>query len=141
MEALRDARTNQGTVIRVLIVEDDPQFRRFLEESLMSIDPPIEIHCVDNGFDAGLAVTRFKPTHLLLDLMLPGVDGFSVCREIRANPSTAQICVIAMTGYPSLANEQQIMSAGADLFMAKPIRLRNLLDALQISRSTPDSPS
>jgi len=65
-------------------------------------------------------VSEFNPHVVLLDLMMPGLNGFQVCKDLRASPSTKNIRVIAMTGYPSSENVAEILDAGAETCLSKP---------------------
>lgn len=112
--------------LRVLIVDDDPQVSRYLTELLCSADGIAEIEAAADGFEAGTKVRSFQPDVILLDLMMPGMDGFSVCQILKADPATRGIRVIAMTGYPTLENEQRILQAGAEYCLHKPFERSEL---------------
>ena len=115
---------------RVLVVEDDQQFAGFLREALMIPDSEIEVLIAEDGFEAGRMVQKFHPHIVLLDIMLPGIDGFSVCRQLRADPELKQVRVIAMTGYFSRENVERILAAGAEVCLEKPFTRAQLLEAL-----------
>ena len=123
-------------VRRVLVVDDDQQLSGYLVELLSTLPRPLEVETADNGFDAGRKVLAFRPDLVLLDLMMPGLDGFEVCRRIREDPSTRDVRIIAMTGYPSPGNIERILAAGADSCLAKPIDTRALLKEIGISPDT-----
>jgi excisionase family DNA binding protein len=87
---------------RILIVEDDPQQAAYLYELLQG-RPGIEaVDIAASGFEAGHHLHSFKPNLVLLDLMMPGMDGFAVCRSLKADPTTHNIRVLAITGYASV---------------------------------------
>ena len=111
-------------------MDDDSQLSGYLVELFDSLPEAIEVETASNGFDAGLKVMTFRPDLVLLDLMMPGQDGFQVCRRIREDPSTCDIRIIAMTGYPSPGNIERIVTAGAETCLAKPIDTRALLEAI-----------
>jgi len=117
---------------RILIVDDDEQFGLFLVELLGSMKGELELKLVNNGYDAGGAVHQFKPHVILLDLSLPGLDGFSVCKQLKAELSTKDIRVIAMTGYYTQERNEEIVQAGAECCLAKPIAIKTLFDAIGI---------
>ncbi len=119
-------------ITRILIVDDDEQFGAFLVELLGSTDGELEIKLVNNGYDAGGAVQQFKPHVILLDLSLPGLDGFSVCKQLKAELATKDIRVIAMTGYYTQERNEEIVQAGAERCLAKPITIKALFDAIGI---------
>src|SRR6185295_20111550 len=76
-----------------------------------------------DGITAMIEVGRLKPDLLILDIMIPGVDGIDVCRRIKAD-STNRTAIIAVSGSPD--NEKKILQAGADAFMLKPVDLNRL---------------
>lgn len=113
---------------RVLIVEDDEQVAAFLHELLRGHDGIDALETAANGFEAGRKVHNFEPSVMLLDLMMPGMDGFEVCRALKQDPSTRHIRVLAMTGYPTSENIERIMNAGAEVCLEKPIDTSRLLE-------------
>jgi excisionase family DNA binding protein len=119
--------------LKVLIVDDDLMHLEYLVELLGGIDAPVVIETAHDGFEAGRKLTGFAPHVVLLDLMMPGLNGFDVCRWIKSDPATRSTRVIAMTGYPSPENLQRIVEAGAELMLAKPIDVPLLLHAMGLS--------
>lgn len=121
----------------VLIVEDDPELSQYITDFIESLEAPIDSAVANNGFEAGELVHEFNPDLVLLDLMMPTMDGFAVCQRIKQNPKTRDIRVVAMTGYPSRENVSRIMDAGAEACLPKPLdttQLRELFEqALQHS--------
>ncbi len=117
---------------RILIVDDDPLLTTFLHEFLEG-RPDIEaVEVAGNGFEAGRKLHSFRPTLMLLDLRMPGLDGFTVCKVLKADPSTHNIRVMAMTGYPSADNVDRILQAGAEHCLEKPIDTGRLLELLRL---------
>lgn len=120
-----------GTVgVKILIVDDEKAvlsvIRRYLERS----DTPFEIEVAMDGYDAGHQVATFKPNVVFLDLRLPGVDGFEVCRRIKADPINTGTQVIAMTGYYEGDMAQRILDLGAIMCLQKPFTPDDLRRAL-----------
>ena len=116
--------------LRILVVDDDPQLSGYLVELFESLAEDFETEVARDGFDAGRKVLAFHPDIVLLDLMMPGMDGFDVCRALKADPATADARIIAMTGYPSPGNVERILAAGAEACLAKPIDTKALLQAI-----------
>ncbi|MGE3772752.1 MAG: response regulator [Gammaproteobacteria bacterium] len=114
--------------LRLLIVDDDSQLVRMVTAALED-RADLAIETAVDGFDAGSKVQQFDPDVLLIDLMMPGLDGFEVCRRLKADPQTRDIRVIAMTGYASPENAARALEAGAEHCLAKPFDLR-VLDEL-----------
>lgn len=119
---------NSGT--KVLVVDDEKSVisvvRRFLERA----QTPFQIEVAMDGFDAGHQVATFKPDVIFLDLRLPGIDGFEVCRRIKTAKETASTNVIAMTGYYEGDVAQRIIELGASMLMQKPFTPDDLRRAL-----------
>ena len=106
---------------RVLVVDDEASIREVLSEHLSSRPKPYEVLTAADGFEAGRLVATFRPDVVLLDLRMPGIDGFQVCRTIKADPETSNTVVIAMTGYFTPETEARILECGAARCVAKPV--------------------
>jgi excisionase family DNA binding protein len=118
---------------KVLIVDDESAVRQVLAEHLRSRPKPYEILTASDGFEAGRLVASSRPDVVLLDLRMPGMDGFQVCRTIKEDPATTATIVIAMTGYFSEQTEKRILSCGALRCVSKPIepsRLGDYIDSV-----------
>lgn len=124
--------------LRILVVEDDPQFASFITETLQSLDPPPVVETACEGFEAGRSLQRFQPHLILLDLMLPGLDGFAICQRLRHDPETRHMRVIAMTGYDTPENVSRILEAGAETCLSKPFRTSVLLEAIADAKDRAD---
>ena len=109
VEAVRKLAAEMGMTLpasadanpHLLIVDDDQQINRFLVTLFTKRYPGLAVSAAFDGFDAGVKVQRIKPTVVLLDVMMPGIDGVEVCRVIKADPETQGTRVIAMTGSTS----------------------------------------
>lgn len=117
---------------RVLVVDDLIANVRLLEAKLQA--EYFEVVTAMNGLDALDAVARFKPDIVLLDVMMPGIDGIEVCARIKANPATAHIPVVMITALDQPEDRIKGLKAGADDFLTKPVndlalfsRLRSLV--------------
>ena len=106
---------------KVLVVDDDANIREVLSEHLATRSTPYEVQTAANGFEVGRLVAAFRPDVVLLDLKMAGLDGFQVCRTIKADPDTSSTVVIAMTGYFSPETEARILECGAVRCFAKPV--------------------
>lgn len=115
---------------KILVVDDEKAvisvIRRFLERA----QTPFQIEIALDGFDAGQQVATFRPNIIFLDLRLPGLDGFEVCRRIKANPETAGTHIIAMTGYYDSNVAQRVIELGAAMLLQKPFSPDDLRRAL-----------
>ncbi len=104
---------------RVLIVDDILANVRLLEAKLAA--EYFEVVTAMNGADAIESIQRNKPDIVLLDVMMPGIDGIEVCRRIKANPQTQHIPVIIVTALDQPEDRVRGLEAGADDFLTKPV--------------------
>ena len=116
--------------VKILVVDDEKAvisvIRRFLERAQTSF----QIEVATDGYDAGLQVATYRPDVIFLDLRLPGIDGFEVCRRIKTNPELAGTHVIAMTGYYEGEVAQRVIELGAAMLLQKPFSPDDLRRAL-----------
>lgn len=126
---------------RIMIVDDDPFVSAVLREFLTGLSASVEVGIANDGFAAGRQVVTFMPDIILLDLMMPGMDGFEVCHQIKKDPSTERIRVIAMTGYLTEENVTRVLSAGAEACLAKPVDHGELLAALNLPLGLAPNPN
>jgi excisionase family DNA binding protein len=119
-----------------LIVDDDKDLNTILKRLLERKIEELRVAQAFDGFEAGRIIAERHPAIVLLDLNLPGVDGFSLCKKIRSDESFGQPAVIAMTGIAQEEAQPKMMEAGADAFFAKPLnfdaliaKIRELLEA------------
>ena len=96
----------------------------------------VEIALAHSGFEAGYLAREFTPEVILLDLMMPTLDGFEVCEALKKDPATSHIRVVAMTGYHSEENVRRIMELGAAVCLAKPFEVEELLKAIGLSNAS-----
>ncbi|MCU7846202.1 MAG: response regulator [Candidatus Thiodiazotropha sp. (ex Monitilora ramsayi)] len=123
--------------LRVLIVDDDEQFSQFIKEYLQEIPEVSAIAMANSGYLAGSLIPRFKPDVVLLDLKMSGLDGFEVCRLIKADVQTRFIRVIAMSGYCTNESRREIIEAGAEDCLSKPFPAVMLKQVLGLSTPVP----
>ncbi|MEH6358588.1 MAG: response regulator [Pseudomonadales bacterium] len=124
-------KTSEG--LRILVVDDDNQLRGYLFELLDGMPGVEAVSVARDGFETGQQVEIFKPNVVLLDLMMPGLNGFEVCARLQSCPEHEGIRVIAMTGYNNEENITKIMDAGATHCLAKPLDRKQLFSVLGIS--------
>jgi excisionase family DNA binding protein len=110
---------------KILIVDDDREIRDVLTQMLSA--HKYETETASSGFAAGAKIATFRPGLIILDLLMPQMSGFEVCRLIKEDPQTSHIKILAITGYDTEENRDKIMKAGADDYMAKPLSSDALL--------------
>lgn len=113
--------------VRVLIVDDEPAVTQLVRRAIESRHPEYEVTEAHDGFTAGTVVATLKPDVVVLDLRMPGMDGYEVCRLIKSQEVTRHAEVVAMTAYPSPEGEQRILSCGARICMTKPLDIAELM--------------
>jgi excisionase family DNA binding protein len=124
------AARRSGRPDRVLIVDDDLNLSRLIQGLIQQRDANVATEIANDGFEAGVKVEAFRPHALVLDLMMPGIDGFEVCRRLRARPTLNHIRIVTVTGFASRENVDRILAAGADACLEKPLDSERLLAEL-----------
>jgi DNA-binding response OmpR family regulator/two-component sensor histidine kinase len=102
----------------ILLVDDNPQILAILSDLLRPLD--YRLFCAMNGSEALELAAAHRPDLVLLDVMMPGMDGFSVCQALRADPQLARVPVIMITALDDRASRLRGFEAGADDFIGKP---------------------
>lgn len=110
---------------RILIVEDDRDTRQFYSDALAS--GGFRVEQAHNGFQALAKATEHLPALIVTDIAVPGLDGIELCRRLRADPRTAAIPLLAITGYGDRQYPDRARLAGADAVLAKPCTAELLL--------------
>lgn len=109
----------------ILIGEDEPDNQVILQtvvESLLGV----RVELASNGLAVLASVERERPRMILLDLMMPGLDGFEVTRHLKANPATASIPIVAISAMARPDDRETALAAGCDDFVRKPFELDDL---------------
>jgi len=109
----------------VLVVEDDPETRRFYALALMADGFATEE--AHNGFQALDKATTASPDLILSDIAVPGLDGIELCRRLRADPRTAAIPILAVTGHDDRHYPDRARAAGANQVLIKPFAPETLV--------------
>ncbi|WP_440981331.1 PleD family two-component system response regulator [Shinella sumterensis] len=132
---------------RILVVDDIPANVKLLEARLLA--EYFDVLTAENGYDALSICERTQVDLILLDIMMPGIDGFEVCERLKANPRTAHIPVVMVTALDQPSDRVRGLKAGADDFLTKPVndlqlmsrvkslvRLKMLTDELRLRAAT-----
>lgn len=117
----------------VLVVDDEPMARTLLR--LMLVRAGFDVVEAEDGFDALDKLKDGRPDVMILDVMMPGIDGFSVCETVRAAPGTAELPIIMLSAKTDLESVNKGLRLGADKYLTKPISpeelTRQVRDVLQ----------
>jgi len=114
----------------ILVVDDNPDNAHIIRDYLEARGYPITV--AYNGDDALKAFEEVKPSLVLLDVMMPGRDGWQVCREIKQHPTLGRnVRVVMVTALDDWVNKRQALQTGADDFVEKPFELSRLASAVE----------
>jgi type IV pilus assembly protein PilB len=111
---------------RILVVDDDASIRMIVSKSLEQLPFPVEIQSASNGLEGFEKVQSIRPDMVVLDIMMPGMDGFEVCQKLRSHVETAFIPVIMLTANPTEEGRIKGYLAGTDDYLAKPFNIAEL---------------
>ncbi len=114
---------------RILIADDNPTNVELLEAYLADI--PCEIAVAVDGLDTMQKVASFQPDLVLLDVMMPKLSGFEVCKKIKQNPETRRIMVLMVTALNEPGDVERAVAVGCDDFLSKPIHKVELLKRVE----------
>ena len=103
----------------VLVVDDNPANLR-LAEFLLTTHGTM-VRTASDGVEALTAIRQEQPALILLDLQLPGIDGLTLARQLKDDPTTRDICIVAMTAYAMRADAKRAREAGCDGYLSKPL--------------------
>jgi excisionase family DNA binding protein len=115
---------------RVLIVDDDESILELFRD-VLNTDSRFEIRTASTGYDAGLMTEQFKPHLIILDFMLPDINGNLVCERVKANPDLRDAKVLIVSGVVSQDDVGRLMKAGADGFVKKPFDIAQLVQQME----------
>lgn len=124
------AETPGSDTRRVLIVDDNPQNLELLEAYLEDV-PGVATLRATSGADALELIAQSPPDLLLLDVMMPRMSGFEVCKQLKADARTAAIPIVLVTALNEFADEQRGREVGADDFLSKPVNRHELISRVQ----------
>jgi len=111
---------------KILVVDDDKIIVETIVQALEEDEYGYEMISASDGFEAGLQVNRFKPDLLILDIMMPDINGYEVCQKIKSNPETKDTRIIVLSAYLDDEAFKQMKEYGADACFSKPLPLEQL---------------
>jgi excisionase family DNA binding protein len=125
----------EKTERKVLIVDDNLEMLEMLER-LFARNPNLVVRSAHDGFEAGKQVVVFRPDVLIIDVVLPGLDGLQVCRDMKSDPITRDIRIVVTTGHSDPLTRQEFEKLGVDLYLEKPLDLEPLLRQVEALAAT-----
>ncbi|MCA9059621.1 MAG: response regulator, partial [Planctomycetaceae bacterium] len=114
---------------KVLVVDDDVELveimTKFLEE-----DGRFEVRVANTGFDAGMMVKEYHPDVIVLDVMLPDINGKEVCQRVRSDSALDDVRIICISGMVEQDKIQDLKNSGANQFLQKPFEVDQLIEQI-----------
>ena len=114
---------------KVLLVDDDVELVELMTKVLEE-DGRFEVRVATTGFDAGMMVKEYRPDLIVLDVMLPDINGKEVCHRVRADPTLEDVRIICISGMIEEDKIQELRLSGADDFLHKPFDIEELIDRM-----------
>lgn len=114
---------------KALIVDDDEDLVELIKDALEN-DGRFEIRVANNGFSAGMMVKEYRPDIIVLDIMLPDINGKDVCNLVRSDSTLDDTKIICISGMVEQDKVQEIKAAGANDFLQKPFEVESLVDRM-----------
>ena len=124
----------------ILVIDDNPANLRLLR--LLLAAESYEVRTADGAAEAITILKQFRPRLILMDLQMPGMNGFELARRLKGDAATRDIVIIALTAYAMKGDEERAREAGCDGYVSKPIDTRTLpaLVARHLSGAEPQRP-
>jgi excisionase family DNA binding protein len=114
---------------KAIVVDDDEELVELIRDALES-DGRFEVRVANNGFDAGMMVKEYRPDVIVLDVMLPDINGKEVCQRVRSDSTLDDVKIICISGMVEADKIDELKKAGANDFIQKPFEVENLIDAI-----------
>ena len=114
---------------KALVVDDDEELVELIRDHLES-DGRFEVRIATNGFDAGMMVKEYHPDVVVLDVMLPDINGKEVCHRVRADPTLEDVRILCISGMIEDDKIQDLKLSGADDFLHKPFDIEELIERM-----------
>ncbi len=121
-----DAKEDKLKPSKILVVDDNVQNLELLVEYLQTIDD-VQTSTAADGIEALEMVQQVKPDLILLDIMMPRMSGFEVCRKLKSDPNTRDIPIIMVTALNELSDIERGVESGTDDFLSKPVNRLELI--------------
>jgi excisionase family DNA binding protein len=114
---------------KAVVVDDDEELVELIKDALES-DGRFEVRVANNGFDAGMIVKEYRPDVIVLDVMLPDINGKEVCQRIRSDSTLDDVKIICISGMVESDKVDELKKAGANDFLQKPFEVEALIDSI-----------
>ncbi len=115
---------------KILVIDDEPEITEIVDAFLTTAGYDVAI---ENSATSGIdRAKEYQPHLILLDIMMPGMDGYEVCNQLKQDRATAEIPVVFLTGKDARDDQGRSFKSGCDLFVKKPFSCERLLDIVRI---------
>ena len=114
---------------KALVVDDDEELVELIRD-VLEADGRFEVRIANNGFDAGMMVKEYKPDIIVLDVMLPDINGKEVCQRVRKDSNMDDVKIICISGMVEADKIDDLRKSGANDFMQKPFEVEILIDRM-----------
>ena len=114
---------------KVLVVDDDPEIVELFVD-VLERDGRFDVKTASSGYDAGILTQEFNPDLLILDYMLPDINGNVVCQTIRKNPNFEAMKIVIVSGVVNQEEINELLKSGADDFVKKPFNIEKLIERI-----------
>jgi DNA-binding response OmpR family regulator len=124
------SKKKKANSVKILVIDDEPEITDIIETFLENAGYQVKS---ENSSVIGIERAKtFLPDLILLDIMMPFMDGYQVCRELKKSPETSKIPVVFLTGKDARTDEGRSFDAGGDLFIKKPFSCERLLEIVKV---------
>jgi two-component system OmpR family response regulator len=120
----------QSPSVSFLVIDDDRDLNDLVSRQLVRHYDGATVNQAFDGFEAGSMAIKLKPKVVILDLNLPGVDGKTICKNIKGDPSFNDPIVIVVSGADDEETKESVLAEGAEAFIAKPVDTEELLETI-----------
>jgi excisionase family DNA binding protein len=114
---------------KILVVDDDVELVELISD-VLDKDGRFEVRTVNNGFDAGMMVKEYHPDLIVLDIMLPDINGKEVCQRVRSDSTMDDVKIICISGMVEQDKIEDLRASGANDFLQKPFEVDQLVDRI-----------
>ena len=119
----------ESAIRRILVVDDDREIVDLFMD-VLNRDERFEVKCASTGYDAGMLTEQLRPHLILLDYMLPDINGNLVCQRIKSNPELEDTKIIIVSGVVNQDEIDNLSEMGADAFVKKPFNIEQLIEKM-----------
>ncbi len=115
---------------QILILDDEPMMTRLLDKGFKKHQDRYTVQVANNPVDALVLIGKRLPHLLVVDLLMPVMDGFQVCQILKSNPATKEMKIVAISGKKLSSSQQDFLSKNCDVFLQKPFELNDLVASI-----------